>query len=132
MAEADLAVAVERTAEEEARHCVRCGLCLSVCPAYRQSLTETDSPRARVALMQAVKDGLLEAPTDGYSKAFFRCLMCGACTFACPSGVAVDRILEMTRGDLATSGSAAGGALRPGCTHRGVPQHLRGSESRGA
>ena len=104
MAEADLGAAVGRTAEEEARHCVRCGLCLSVCPGYRQSLVETDSPRARVALMQAVKDGLLEAPTDGYSKAFFRCLMCGACTFVCPSGVAVDRILEMTRGDLAHQG----------------------------
>ena len=89
---------------EEALHCVRCGLCLSVCPGYRESLNETDSPRARVALVRAVKEGLLEAPADGYSNAFFRCLLCGACTFACPSGVAVDRILELTRGELADLG----------------------------
>jgi heterodisulfide reductase subunit D len=95
---------VQRSAEEEALHCVRCGLCLSVCPGYRESLSETDSPRARVALVQALKGGLLEASTDGYSAAFFRCLLCGACTFTCPSGVAVDRILELSRGELASQG----------------------------
>ncbi|MDY7079176.1 MAG: (Fe-S)-binding protein [Chloroflexota bacterium] len=94
----------QRSAKDEALHCVRCGLCLSVCPGYRESLNETDSPRARVALVQALKEGLLEEPTDGYSEAFFRCLLCGACTFACPSGVAVDRILELTRGELAGQG----------------------------
>jgi heterodisulfide reductase subunit D len=93
-----------RSAEDEARYCVRCGLCLSVCPTYRESLKETDSPRARVALVRALKEGLLETPTDGYSAAFFRCLLCGACTFICPSGVAVDRILELTRGELAGQG----------------------------
>jgi heterodisulfide reductase subunit D len=90
-----------RTVEEEALHCVRCGLCLAVCPGYRESLDESDSPRARVALVRAVKEGLLEEPTEGFSNSFFRCLLCGACTFACPSGVAVDRILELTRGEMA-------------------------------
>ena len=94
----------QRPAEEEALYCVRCGLCLSVCPGYRESLKETDSPRARVALVRALKEGLLEAPTDEYSAAFFRCLLCGACTFVCPSGVAVDRILELARGELAGQG----------------------------
>jgi heterodisulfide reductase subunit D len=96
--------APQRSAEEETLYCVRCGLCLSVCPGYRESLRETDSPRARVALVRAVKEGLLEDPTDAYSTAFFRCLLCGACTFVCPSGVAVDRILELTRGELASQG----------------------------
>jgi heterodisulfide reductase subunit D len=54
-----------------------------------------------VALVRAVREHLLEAPDDDYASAFFRCLLCGACTFACPSGVAVDRILELTRGELA-------------------------------
>ena len=100
----ELNVAPQRPAAEEALYCVRCGLCLSVCPGYRESLNETDSPRARVALLRAVKEGLLENPTDEYSQAFFRCLLCGACTFICPSGVAVDRILELTRGELADLG----------------------------
>jgi heterodisulfide reductase subunit D len=100
----ELTAESQRSAEEEALHCVRCGLCLSVCPGYRESLNETDSPRARVALVRALKEGLLEASTDGYSAAFFRCLLCGACTFTCPSGVAVDRILELSRGELANLG----------------------------
>ncbi len=94
----------QRSADEEPLYCVRCGLCLSVCPGYRQTLNETDSPRARVALVRAVKEGLLDAPDDQYSAAFFRCLLCGSCSFVCPSGVAVDRILEMTRGELAHLG----------------------------
>jgi len=93
-----------RSLEEEALHCVRCGLCLSVCPAYRNSLNETDSPRARVALVRAVREGILDAPDDAYASVFFRCLLCGACSFVCPSGVAVDRILELTRGELAGRG----------------------------
>jgi Fe-S oxidoreductase len=95
---------VDRSAAEEARSCVRCGLCLSTCPGYRESLKETDSPRARVALVQAVRDGVIEAPDDGYANAFYRCLLCGACSFICPSGVAVDRVLELTRGELADAG----------------------------
>jgi Fe-S oxidoreductase len=91
----------QRSVEEEVLHCGRCGLCLSVCPGYRQSLNETDSPRTRVALVRAVKEGLLDAPTEEYSATFFRCLLCGACTLACPGGVAVDRVLERTRGELA-------------------------------
>lgn len=94
----------QRPPDEEPLYCVRCGLCLSVCPGYRQTLNETDSPRARVALVRAVKEGLLDAPDDAYSSAFFRCLLCGSCSFVCPSGVAVDRILEMTRGELAHLG----------------------------
>jgi heterodisulfide reductase subunit D len=100
----DRVAEVQRPAEEEAIYCVRCGLCLSVCPGYRQSLNETDSPRARVALVRAVREGLLEARDGDYASAFFRCLLCGACTFTCPSGVAVDRILELTRGELAREG----------------------------
>jgi heterodisulfide reductase subunit D len=98
----ELNVESTRPVEEEALHCVRCGLCLAACPGYRESLNETDSPRARIALVRALKEGLLEEPTDGFSNAFFRCLLCGACTFVCPSGVAVDRILELTRGELAS------------------------------
>jgi len=94
----------ERTAEDEYLHCIRCGLCLSVCPLYRLTLNETDSPRARVALLRAVREGMIEEPSDDTAARFFSCLLCGACTFACPSGVTVDRILELTRGEMSDLG----------------------------
>jgi heterodisulfide reductase subunit D len=90
--------------DEQYLHCIRCGLCLSVCPLYRLTLNETDSPRARVALLRAVREGLVEAPTQRTAASFFRCLLCGACTFACPSGVTVDRLLELTRGEMSDLG----------------------------
>lgn len=90
--------------EEEYLHCSRCGLCLSSCPLYRLTLNETDSPRARVALLRAVREGLVEAPTDKTAAPFFRCLLCGACTFTCPGGVTVDRVLELTRGEMGRLG----------------------------
>lgn len=90
--------------EDAYLHCIRCGLCLAVCPTYRLTLNETDSPRARVALLRAMRDGLVERPTDRTAAMFFRCLLCGACTFTCPSGVTVDRVLELTRGEMADLG----------------------------
>lgn len=90
--------------EDDYLHCIRCGQCLVVCPTYRLTLNETDSPRARVALLRALREGLLERPTDQTAAQFFRCLLCGACTFTCPSGVTVDRILELTRGEMASLG----------------------------
>jgi Fe-S oxidoreductase len=97
---------VAEVAEDEYLHCIRCGLCLSACPLYRLTLNETDSPRARVALLRAVREGLVEQPTGDTAALFFRCLLCGACTFTCPSGVTVDRVLELTRGEMADLGLA--------------------------
>lgn len=94
----------ERSIEDEALHCIRCGLCLSVCPVYRLTLNETDSPRARVALLRAVSEGLVEQPTANTAARFFGCLLCGSCAFTCPSGVTVDRILELTRGEMVKLG----------------------------
>jgi len=85
-------------------HCIRCGLCLATCPTYQLTLKETDSPRARVALLRAMREGLVERPTDHTAAQYFRCLLCGACTFTCPSGVTVDRILELTRGEMTELG----------------------------
>ncbi|MEM8810114.1 MAG: 4Fe-4S dicluster domain-containing protein, partial [Cyanobacteria bacterium P01_G01_bin.38] len=40
--------------------CVHCGFCLTTCPSYRVIGKETDSPRGRIYLMDAINKG--EAP----------------------------------------------------------------------
>jgi Fe-S oxidoreductase len=57
-----------------------------------------------VALLRAVRERLVETPTDRTAASFFRCLLCSACTFTCPSGVTVDRLLELTRGEMSDLG----------------------------
>ncbi len=80
--------------------CIRCGLCLSVCPTYRVTLNEVDSPRGRTALVRAQQQGRL-ARGENYADKFFRCLLCASCENICPSGVELSGILQDARCDVA-------------------------------
>ncbi|MEM8810447.1 MAG: heterodisulfide reductase-related iron-sulfur binding cluster, partial [Cyanobacteria bacterium P01_G01_bin.38] len=76
--------------------CVHCGFCLTTCPSYRVIGKETDSPRGRIYLMDAINKG--EAPLSPTSVSHFdSCLGCLACTTACPSGVQYDRLIADVR-----------------------------------
>jgi glycolate oxidase iron-sulfur subunit len=76
--------------------CVHCGFCLTTCPSYRVIGKETDSPRGRIYLMDAINKG--EAPLSEASVQHFdSCLGCLACTTACPSGVKYDQLIAATR-----------------------------------
>ena len=79
--------------------CVHCGLCLDNCPTYLATGQETESPRGRIHLIQALGDGRIEA-TEGYAQHIERCLVCRACEAVCPSGVPFGRIMEAARADL--------------------------------
>lgn len=76
--------------------CVHCGFCLSTCPSYRVIGKETDSPRGRIYLMDAVNQG--EAPLSTATVQHFdSCLGCLACVTTCPSGVQYDQLIAATR-----------------------------------
>jgi glycolate oxidase iron-sulfur subunit len=76
--------------------CVHCGFCLTTCPSYRVIGKETDSPRGRIYLMDAINQG--EAPLSAASiQHFDSCLGCLACTTACPSGVQYDQLIAAVR-----------------------------------
>jgi glycolate oxidase iron-sulfur subunit len=76
--------------------CVHCGFCLSTCPSYRVLGTETDSPRGRVYLMDAIDRGEIELNSVTIEH-FDTCLGCLACTTTCPSGVPYDKLITKTR-----------------------------------
>ena len=76
--------------------CVHCGFCLSTCPSYRVMGKETDSPRGRIYLMDAVNEG--EIPLSPATVQHFdTCLGCLACVTTCPSGVQYDKLIAATR-----------------------------------
>jgi len=82
------------------QQCIHCGMCLEACPTYRLTGLETESPRGRIHLMQAIFEGRIE-PVPEARVHLDRCLACRACEAVCPSGVPYGRILETTRADLA-------------------------------
>jgi glycolate oxidase iron-sulfur subunit len=76
--------------------CVHCGFCLSTCPSYRVIGKETDSPRGRIYLMDAINEG--EATLSPATVQHFdSCLGCLACVTTCPSGVQYDKLIAATR-----------------------------------
>jgi glycolate oxidase iron-sulfur subunit len=84
---------------DDALGCIRCGLCLSVCPTYKQAGTETNSPRGRVALIRAASEGKLGLGHN-YVDHMYRCLNCMACTAACPSGVKAHELILDARVEI--------------------------------
>jgi glycolate oxidase iron-sulfur subunit len=76
-----------------ADQCVKCGLCLAVCPTYAHTQHEADSPRGRIALIQGwLTDEL--ALTDRLAAHLDGCLICRACEVACPSQVAYGQLID--------------------------------------
>lgn len=76
--------------------CVHCGFCLSTCPSYRVLGKETDSPRGRIYLMDAINEGEA-ALSSATVQHFDSCLGCLACVTTCPSGVQYDQLIAATR-----------------------------------
>ena len=79
-------LALEKPEESAYLNCIRCGLCLAVCPTYREYLKETVSPRGRVALARQGLDGQLEL-TPNLVEQMYNCFACMACNEICPVGI---------------------------------------------
>lgn len=81
-----IANSLNKPAEKEYLNCIRCGLCLSVCPTYREFLAETASPRGRVALARKSLEGEL-ALSPNLVEQMYSCFGCMACDDLCPVGI---------------------------------------------
>jgi glycolate oxidase iron-sulfur subunit len=107
---------------KEAKHlvagCDRCGNCLTVCPLFRLQDLERVSARGKNAIARGLAEGGLEPGREVRAAVEF-CLLCRACTEACPNQVPTDEAITRVRQCLT---DAAGG---PGPRYRLVGAVLR-------
>ncbi len=77
--------------------CIACGFCLPACPTYGLTAEEASSPRGRITLMQAVRQGELAVDDPDVLEQSSFCLGCRACEVVCPAGVRYGALLEEWR-----------------------------------
>lgn len=77
-------------------NCTHCGFCLAVCPTYKLTGDENNSPRGRLRLWSEEAAGRLPQDewTDFYTA---ECVGCLACETACPATVPYGEIFERIR-----------------------------------
>ncbi len=76
--------------------CVMCGMCLPMCPTYQLYQVETESPRGRIALMQAIDQQLINADAKALLH-IDHCLGCLNCETICPSLVPYGKLIDEFR-----------------------------------
>ncbi|MFX0185544.1 MAG: (Fe-S)-binding protein [Candidatus Hodarchaeota archaeon] len=85
---------------KEFDRCIKCGLCLATCPICKELLLEKYTPRGKIQLAKFYTQGELDL-SDHYWDIFAKCLLCGACSTTCPSGVDLKRVLLSVREEIA-------------------------------
>src|SRR5690606_5943963 len=69
-----------------ADQCVLCGLCLPHCPTYALDRQESESPRGRISLIQALAEKRVDPSAVDFSH-LDHCLDCRRCETVCPAKV---------------------------------------------
>lgn len=85
---------------QEFDQCIKCGLCLATCPVCKELLLEKYTPRGKIQLARYHTRGDLEL-SDHCRDIFSKCLLCGACSVTCPSGVALTKVFVGMRDQIA-------------------------------
>ncbi|HZU75661.1 MAG TPA: 4Fe-4S dicluster domain-containing protein, partial [Dehalococcoidia bacterium] len=91
-----VSAALLRSQYDNMLSCIRCGLCLSVCPTYQISFAEEEGPRGRIAMARALTEGHLPLTAD-LEQHSQTCLLCDACTAICPAGVRMEPLGTIMR-----------------------------------
>lgn len=87
---------------EALSHCVRCGSCKAPCPTYDNDPSEGMGARGRLVLIRGLLSGNLK-PSPVLNERIFSCILCNACTRACPLGIDIPEAIYHGRNLLKES-----------------------------
>ena len=85
-----------RELDDQLVTCMRCGMCQAVCPLYAETGREADVARGKIVLLEHLSKELLKDP-EAVRERLEKCLLCGSCASACPSGVRVTDLFLKAR-----------------------------------
>ncbi len=83
--------------------CVKCGLCLPHCPTYQVAAEDGESPRGRIAMLDALAADRLSASAI-LNRHLQQCLGCRACERVCPARVPYGSMIDAGREILIARG----------------------------
>ncbi|CAG35750.1 (Fe-S)-binding protein [Desulfotalea psychrophila] len=72
--------------DDQMASCMKCGMCQAVCPVFAETMHEGDVTRGKIALLEQLAREMIK-DSDQVNEKLTKCLLCGSCAAACPSGV---------------------------------------------
>ncbi|MHA1577748.1 MAG: (Fe-S)-binding protein [Candidatus Thorarchaeota archaeon] len=79
--------------------CARCGFCTFVCPAYLDTLWDSQSPRGKLYQLRDLIKKKKPIPAD-FAARIFNCTLCGACEEICQTNIPLLRFWQLTRQEI--------------------------------
>ncbi len=79
--------------------CARCGFCTFVCPAYLETLWDSQSPRGKLYQLKDLIAKNKPIPPD-FADRIFKCTLCGACQDICQTNIPLLRFWQLTRNEI--------------------------------
>ncbi len=83
--------------KQEWESCVKCGLCRSVCPVFRELRQEPFVARGHISLLSEFIKGKFDFDSEKSKDYLYKCLLCTTCVEACPNNSGTDTIVEIAR-----------------------------------
>ncbi|MFX1561344.1 MAG: (Fe-S)-binding protein, partial [Promethearchaeota archaeon] len=79
--------------------CAKCGFCTFVCPAYLDTLWDSQSPRGKLQQLRTLIKENKPIPAD-FAERIFYCTLCGACQEICQTNIPLLRFWQLTRQEI--------------------------------
>ncbi len=80
--------------------CVKCGICRSVCPVFREEKSEPFVARGHITLLSELIKGSIDFKEEEAKDYLYKCLLCTTCVEACPNSSPTDMIVEFARNEV--------------------------------
>ena len=89
--------------EGELNTCIRCGYCYEHCPIFKFTGWESDTPRAKLAMLYGLLHREIDL-TERTAQKLFECFYCKRCENSCSSSIPITEIFADVRADLLEAG----------------------------